>query len=303
MADATTPAVRLAHFSDVHLTTRPLGWVLRDFRSKRLTGWFHLEALGRGRHFRQAAAVTRAMIAEFRTRRPDLLVFSGDATALGFGAELAHAAKCLHVGDEELPQGFAVPGNHDYYTRLAVFTGAFEKEFAPWLAGERVDEAVYPFARRVGPVWVIGVNSCTANLRPWDASGAVGPEQLDRLKRLLDRLGPGPRVLVTHYPVCLADGRPEPRFHGLRDLSDVVRVAADGGVGLWLHGHRHHAYFVARPPQAPFPIICAGSATMTGRGGYGEYVIDGRRLTAVRRVYDHAAGSLHDAETFELELK
>jgi len=300
----TEPRARvvLAHFSDVHLTVPQLGWVLRDLASKRVTGWFHLRALGRGKRFEHAAAVTRAMVAEFRVRRPDALVFPGDATALGFATEFEHAAKSLHVGDAELPPGIAVPGNHDYYTPPAVDSGAFEREFAPWLEGVRVDEHVYPFARQVGPVWLVGVNSSTANLQPWDASGEVGAAQRDRLRRLLAHLDAGPRILVTHYPVCLANGEPETRWHGLRDLDQVVKVAADGGVCLWLHGHRHVAYRIARPKQAPFPVICSGSATQTGRGSYGEYVIEGESLHAARRVFDVAGGEFGDGEKFEVKL-
>src|SRR5262249_21702952 len=103
--------VVLAHFSDVHLTVRRLGWLLRDLASKRVTGWFNLRALGRGKRFAHAETVARATVADFRARRPDTLVFSGDATALGFASEVAHAARALHVGDAELPPGFAVPGN------------------------------------------------------------------------------------------------------------------------------------------------------------------------------------------------
>jgi 3',5'-cyclic AMP phosphodiesterase CpdA len=298
-----TAAVRLAHFSDVHLTTRPLGWALRDLRSKKLSGWFHLRALGRGRQFRLAHEVARALVTEFRERKPDRLVFSGDATALGFATEFTHAAKCLHVGAADLPPGLAVPGNHDYYTRSSVRSAAFERAFVPWQTGERVDAEIYPFAQQAGPVWLVAVNSSTPNLRPWDASGAVGLAQRDRLRDLLRQLAPGPRVLVTHYPVCLADGRPEPRWHGLRDLAATVAVAADGGVGLWLHGHRHHPYFVAKPPSAPFPVICAGSATQMGLESYGEYEISGVKLIARRRIYDGATGAFRDGETFELEFK
>src|SRR5436309_15881528 len=88
--------VRLAHFSDVHLTVRRLGWLLRDLASKRVTGWFNLRALGRGKRFEHAETVARAMVADFRTRRPDALVFCGDATAVGFASELVHAAQALH---------------------------------------------------------------------------------------------------------------------------------------------------------------------------------------------------------------
>jgi hypothetical protein len=89
----------------------------------------------------------------------------------------------------------------------------------------------------------------------------------------------------------------------LRDLAATVRVAADGGIGLWLHGHRHHPYFVANPPTAPFPIICAGSATQMGIESYGEYEISAQRLVGRRRVYDQAAAAFRDGEVFEMELK
>jgi 3',5'-cyclic AMP phosphodiesterase CpdA len=298
----STGGARLAHFSDVHLTTRPLGWALHDLRTKKLSGWFHLAALGRGRQFRLAHDVARALVKEFRERRPDRIIFSGDATALGFAPEFAHAAHYLHVGAADLPPGLAVPGNHDYYTRSSVRSAAFERGFAPWQAGDRIDSEIYPFAQQVGPLWLVAVNSSTPNLRPWDASGAVGPQQRDRLRDLLGQLPPGPRVLVTHYPVCLADGRPEARYHGLRDLHETVRVAADGGVGLWLHGHRHHPYFLARPPNAPFPVVCAGSATQMGAETYGEYEISGKRLVARRRVYDRATAAFRDGEMFEIEM-
>jgi hypothetical protein len=183
-----------------------------------------------------------------------------------------------------------------------VRSGAFERDFAPWQTGDRVDSELYPFAQQVGPVWLIAVNSCTPNLRPWDASGAVGPNQRERLRDLLRQLPPGPRVLVTHYPVCLADGRSEARWHGLRDLAETVRVAADGGVGVWLHGHRHHPYFVGKPPQAPFPAICAGSATQIGLESYGEYTLTGRHLVARRRIYDRGSRDFRDGEMFELDL-
>ena len=34
-------------------------------------------------------------------------------------------------------------------------TGLFERYFAAWQTGERVDGAPYPFAQRVGPLWLV----------------------------------------------------------------------------------------------------------------------------------------------------
>jgi 3',5'-cyclic AMP phosphodiesterase CpdA len=296
-------AVRLAHFSDIHVTTEPLGWSRADWFNKRGPGWFNLKWLGRKHRFHDADRVLAALADELRRRRPDHVIFSGDATALGFEQELAHAARLLGVlGPDALP-GMAVPGNHDYYTRGVAASGLFERYFAPWQKGERVDSAVYPFAQRVGHVWLVGVNSSTGNRWFWDAAGSVGRDQLARLAVLLERLSPGPRILVTHYPVCLASGAPERRHHGLRDLAEVVAVAARGGICLWLHGHRHGAYHHCSRDSAPFPVICAGSATQSGRWSYGEYTIEGNDFQALQRVFCPGQGSFQDSETFDLQLR
>lgn len=298
-----TPVVRLAHFSDIHITSCPLGAPLRQWLNRRTAAWLNLRVLGRARRFRHADDVIHTLMAELRERGIDHLIFSGDATALGCENEMARAAKLLQVAERESLPGLAVPGNHDYCTPQDIADRRFERHFAPWLAGERVDGSTYPFAQRVGHVWLVAVNSSTANRWPWDASGAVSAEELKRLEELLPRLTGGPRILITHYPLCKSDGDPEPVTHGLRNRLELLDVAARGGVALWLHGHRHHAYQHHDPNLAPFPVICAGSATQSGRWSYGDYTIRGNRLEAVRRSFDLETGRFRDAEKFELELQ
>jgi 3',5'-cyclic AMP phosphodiesterase CpdA len=295
---ASETPIRLAHFSDIHVTARS-SWRPRDFWSKRLSSWLNLRVLGRGRHFDRSDEVLAALLAEWRENLPDRLLFSGDATALGFEEEVARAAEMLRVG--ELP-GFAVPGNHDYCTPADIHAGHFERHFSPWQQGERIGGAVYPFAQRIGHVQVVGVCSATANWMPMDARGGVGREQLDRLQALLARLEPGPRLLVTHYPIARAGGAPEHRFHLLRDLKDLVAVCARGGISLWLHGHRHDAYHHTAGRIAPFPVICSGSATQNGLWSYGSYLITGKRLTASQRIFDPGQGRFREHRTFDLEL-
>jgi 3',5'-cyclic AMP phosphodiesterase CpdA len=295
--------IRLAHLSDVHVTTAKLDWRLRDWFSKRYPGWINYRWLGRRFRFRRADEVLRVLVDELRRGRFDRLIFSGDATAMGFESEFRHAAELLHVGDPSLPGGLAVPGNHDYYTRSVAASGLFERYFQPWLDGQRVDGSDYPFAQRVGHVWLIAVNSCTGNRWPWDAAGSAGLEQRRRLAVLLKSLASGPRILVTHYPVCLATGAEEPRTHNLRDLHELVRVAAEGGVCLWLHGHRHGPYYLPQPSIAPFPVVCAGSATQNGHWSYGAYTIDGLTFHAQRRVFSPNRYQFEDGPAFSLQLR
>jgi 3',5'-cyclic AMP phosphodiesterase CpdA len=290
--------VRLAHFSDIHVTARS-AWRPKDWVSKRLSSWVNLRFLGRGHDFRKTDEVLAALLADLEQRRPDRLLFSGDATALGFEEEIARAADLLRV--KEWP-GLAVPGNHDYCTAAAMRSGHFERHFAAWQVGERIGSDVYPFAQRVGHVWLVAVCSATANRLPIDARGGVGRAQLERLEALLDRLADGPRLLVTHYPIARADGTPEKRFHLLRDLDDLLAVTRRGGVSLWLHGHRHDAYHHRPGSLAPFPVICAGSATHAGLWSYGEYTLVGHHLHGCLRVFDPEQGRFQEGETFDLDL-
>ena len=102
---ASNDCVRLAHFSDIHVMADACRWQARDWASKRLASWFNLRCLGRGRHFCHADQVVRALTAEVRERGIDRLVFSGDATALGFPEEVARAAELLRVGKENTRAG------------------------------------------------------------------------------------------------------------------------------------------------------------------------------------------------------
>jgi hypothetical protein len=54
--------------------------------------------------------------------------------------------------------------------------------------------------------------------------------------------------------------------------------------------------------MAPFPVICAGSATQTGLWTYGEYTIEGNKLKGTRREFDPITAGFRDADSFEITL-
>ena len=299
-SESLQPSVRLAHFSDVNICLNKYPFGMRDIFSKRTAGWVNLRVLGRAHRFRHADLAIRALARDLEARKPDHRVFSGDASCLGFDEEFVAASEILGA-DGRFP-GIAVPGNHDHLLGRTVRGGMFEHRFSPWQEGIRLDKAVYPFAQRIGPLWLVAVNSSKPNFLPWDATGAVGNDQLDRLTRLLDQLGDGMRVLVTHYPVRLHNGKPEWRSRRLRDLDKLIRVAEQGKVALWLHGHRHLPYHHEAGDGFPFAIICAGSATQTGKWSYGEYTIQGNVLLAQRRLYSPDDDLYIPSDSFTLNL-
>jgi 3',5'-cyclic AMP phosphodiesterase CpdA len=294
--------IKLIHFSDLHVTAPSESWSPSDWVSKRLTGWLNLNYLGRAHRFEWAEKIIGCLRRDWEDRRPDHAIFSGDASSLGFPEEIARAAELLGVDSANQSPALAVPGNHDYYTRSAAACGAFDRYFSSWLWGERVDDATYPYARRIGAFWMVAVNSCTGNRWPWDSCGSVGSEQLARLQELLERLEPGPRILITHYPLCLADGRPELRFRRLRDVDQLLAVCVRAGICLWLHGHRHTPYHRPACQRVPFPMICSGSTTQTRHWSYAEYSLEPGRLHCMRRVYDLKSDRFADGEKFEIDL-
>lgn len=293
--------IRLAHFSDIHLSSALHDWQRVDWFSKRLTSWMNHRLLGRARKFALGEEILARLMDDVVRRGIDHLVFSGDATALGFESEVRQAAEVMRIGQLPIP-GLAVPGNHDYCTLSASASGCFERHFAPWQEGRRIGAHRYPFAQQVGPVWLIGINAAVGNRWPWDASGRIGAPQLERLRQLLAQLPAGLRILVVHYPLRLSTGRREFGSHGLRDLDALIAIAQAGGVKLWLHGHRHTPYHLQQSGPIALPAICAGTATQHGIWSHGEYQIDGSTLKAVRRIYDPHGRCFRDVEEFTLQL-
>jgi len=291
--------IRLAHFSDVHLTASPIGWRLRDSFSKKAIGMFNVKYLGRGASFRHAPMIADALMAEIRAGGFDHIVFSGDATTLAFESEFAHAA--TRLGVQELP-GIAIPGNHDYYTSRCAKSDRFERAFGPWLAGERIGGFRYPFAKKVGHVWLIAVNSSHPRRFNIGASGTIGQAQLERFRLLCARLDAGPRIVVTHYPLRTAEGKIERRSHRLLDHAAAIETMKQCGIALWLHGHIHRG-FVLKPSAAiPFPVIGAGSCTQTNRWMYNHYAINGTHLTMTQRIFNLNAKQYEPQVPVELEL-
>ena len=70
----------------------------------------------------------------------------------------------------------------------------------------------YPFARKVGHVWLIGLNSAVPNFWLWDASGPRRPgADSSGSSELCATLDGGPRIVVSHYPLLMQGHKPEPR--------------------------------------------------------------------------------------------
>jgi 3',5'-cyclic AMP phosphodiesterase CpdA len=281
--------MRLAHFSDVHVTDSPLGWGRAALVPKRLAGALSYYAGGRRQRFKGAAERIRQMLLDIDSQRVDHALCSGDLTATSIAPEFAEAARLL-AGREHTT---IIPGNHDRY--VADARRRFEEYF-----GERQ----YPFMQSIGEQAVV---VCLDTARPTsltDSSGLCGEAQRDRLRAMLSApVVAGKFVIVMlHYGVLRPDGSRDKPSHGLRDDREVLALLDDPAlkIDLVLHGHMHKAYTVRSERRR---IICAGSATdLHVACGYNVYDIDpeARQLIVERRKFTPAGYQLASCETLDL---
>jgi 3',5'-cyclic AMP phosphodiesterase CpdA len=294
--------VRFVHYSDVHISQRGLRWRTRDLLSKKAFGWVNVNLLGRGYRFRHARQIAEAMVQEIATSTVDAALFSGDATKLAFESEFKLAAEVLRADDATMPPLVAVPGNHDYYTKRDVRRGLFEKYFGSCLSGLRIDDHCYPYARKFGHVWIIALNSSNPTRLNTTARGKVGYEQLQRLKQLCAQLDPGPRVILTHYPLLAHDRSVVSAQRRLSDFRNAMKAAQDCQISLWIHGHQHKPYILTPGEDLPFTTICVGSATQTRRWSHNLYEIIDSRLSLTRRSWNPLLACFETSLTAEFDL-
>jgi len=292
VADRQANPMRILHFSDPHIGIRLRNVPLQRWLSKRALGGLHL-FLGRGRYFLEAREKLAALDEFRREQRIDLVICTGDYTALGLERELRDARAAV---DPLLraPLGYiGVPGNHDLYIADVVRQKRFEKFFGDTMGTDLPDSLVnehWPQVRLLGDeVAVIAVNSSRPN-PPWRSSGSIPRKQLAALRDLLGdaRLSGRFVFVITHYAPRLANGRPDRLRHGLVNADVFLQACAGATRGAILCGHVHHCFRVA-VPQTPLPIFCAGSTTVAGREGLWVFEVKRGVARATRGCWDGGA--------------
>ncbi len=278
--------MRVLHFSDIHISLGLREIPLFDWPGKRVAGGVNF-LRGRGRRF-EGALRKLGRLAEFAAEDDlDLVIFSGDFTAMGTNAEFAAAREAMQPFLDSGAEFVCVPGNHDLYTRRVVRRRRFEKHFGDLLLSDMEDRQVdgpWPTVRLLGDdVAVIGLNSARPNPVPWKSSGRIPDVQLAQLRAIaaLPELADRFVFVVTHYAPRLADGRPDTRLHGLDNADEFLDASAGIERGAILCGHVHRTYRVRVPNVGP-EIFCAGSATMHELEGFWILETEPASLQATR---------------------
>jgi 3',5'-cyclic AMP phosphodiesterase CpdA len=328
----------IAHLSDLHVTpvrvTNPL--VLCN---KRVLGWLSWTLR---RQYRYRPEILQMLITDLRQQPHDSVVVTGDIANISLESEFPAAVSWLQqLGSPE--NVFVIPGNHDAYIPVAYGRSwqhweaylQSDKEFQtpasplqPQQSGNgavnqakaelaqklHVEGIDYPTVRIRPPIVFIGVNSALPPASWLDANGLVGPQQLQRLERLLQHFSTTDlcRVVLIHHP-------PDEEIEARRRLIDTAAfcdVLRKTGAELVLHGHLHKTIRRTIPgPQGPIPVVGVRSSSATDhrpkrRAQYHLYRIERNhngqenqrfdiRMTV--RVYDTAAQSFIDKKELSLQ--
>lgn len=271
--------MRVLHFSDVHVQLPLSELPLPQLLNKRFLGAANLW-LRRGKHFREVPSKLQALAELCRREAVDLVLCTGDFTALGTEPELRAARKAIDALTRA-PLGFVcVPGNHDLYLPDAVLDGRFERVFGDLLGSDWPDRTVdglWPSVRLIDDqVAVVAVNSARPNPQPWRSSGHIPRDQLARLSELIRTPELQRRFVfvMTHYALRRRDGSRDRHSHGLVNADELVEACRGLERGALLHGHIHWRYS-GRVDGLGVPSFGAGSATHSGREGIWLFELDG----------------------------
>lgn len=251
---------RFLHTSDIHLLDLS-GVSPWRYLNKRVTGRFNLALKRRRSH---DGRLFEAMISMAPQLGVERLVVTGDLTNLALEPEFELVQRTLRAASVPTT---VIPGNHDTYTRGSVRKRRFEAYLAEFMEGERLEGEAYPFVQRFDDVALIGVSTAIPSM-PLHAVGRVGPNQLQRLGRILEmtRDEGRCRIVLVHHPVV--DGVSGLR-HDLVDRNAFAAVIAEHGADLVLHGHEHRIVATELPgPTGPVPVhgVPSGTSVSTKPG-------------------------------------
>ncbi len=270
--------MRILHFSDPHFDLSLRTLPFKKWFGKRAIGALNLLA-GRGRFFDEAEEKIAALNSFKNEQGIDLVLCTGDYTALGLDAELRNAAGIV-APLMDAPQGFiTVPGNHDIYAKDVIKNHYFVDNFGAAMhtdMPEYCTDGLWPFVRLFDDnIAIVAVNSAKPNPVPWRSDGHIPGLQLEALNRILDdaRLEGRFIFVMTHYASRLENGQPDTRLHGLHNADDFLDICKKVTTGTLLCGHIHRCY---RTPLEGLSVdlYCAGSATKEHREGFWLFDIE-----------------------------
>ncbi|MGI9482918.1 MAG: metallophosphoesterase family protein [Hyphomicrobiales bacterium] len=249
---------RLAHLSDPHLAPLPEAKI-SELLSKRLTGYLSWKLKRRKIHH---MPVLEAMVEDIQRMAPDATAVTGDLVNISLEKEFTAARDWLKtVGTPD--KVAVIPGNHDAYVKVD-----WERGIGLWQDYMRGNTAVpgkpedepFPFVRTYRNIAVIGTSTAVETW-PFQASGKLGPKQMELLAKTLSHLRERGffRILLIHHPPLPSLTLPRKE---LKDAPALEQILREEGSELVLHGHNHiHMHSTLPSRHGPVHVFGVPSAS------------------------------------------
>jgi len=293
--------IRIAHFTDLHITTNPSQIDWKSLLGKRAIGWSNLKFRRRFSSVQKASVVATALVRDIGELNPDHVVVTGDFTGLSLPSEYETAHKLLSPLFQP-DNTTLLPGNHDVYVSSAVRGKLFEKWFGEWTASDLevsnslldgCNDYPFPIVRLLGDDVAL---ICLRDARPtWlhDSSGKVPREQVEALERILSSglVANRVKILALHYGLVDRNGMLDSYFHRLHNAKTIKNLAERYDISLVIHGHIHGRFVHRQHSVGSMAIANPGAVAFGGLSmAYHIYEISKDHIALQVRRYNRETG-------------
>lgn len=255
-----TSPLRIAHLSDPHFFTFDSS--PQQFFSKRWVGNFNF-LLSRRRHYSTSHLTTLPNL--FNTLNIRYLFITGDFASTSLDQEFTAGRQFYYKFLEQGIATFAVPGNHDVYTK-----GAQEKKrYYSFFPSKELRDKKAECIELEQNWWYVGLD-CAIKTPPFFSYGRFSEETEGHLHELLIKLPEESKVIVAcHFPL-FTTGHPLHDLKRGRELQRMLKRFPQ--VKLYLHGHDHTPYIIEHSHEKLPLTLNSGSCAKSQGGSF--YLID-----------------------------
>lgn len=259
----TVPFLRLAHLSDLHFSK--VTWNPTQFFCKRWLGNLNL-LLSRKRHF--TPKYLHCLKSVFEELKVNAVVITGDLSSTSLDQEFELAKAFIDQLKANGIQVFAIPGNHDHYTKRAYQTKRFYTFF----------DSIYPSSSHLpydlkedglaatylrDNWWLFSLDTALATALLL-SSGCFSEKLEKTLEEALQAIPSSHQViLMNHFPLFSSESA---RKELVRKEALQALLERFPKVRLYLNGHTHR-HTVADLRASNLPIFLdSGSTTQRNQG-------------------------------------
>ncbi len=269
-----TSLLRCAHISDLHFAK--LSWCPSQFFSKRWIGNLNL-LFSRRRDY--SSKNLYALIDIFVEKQVKCVFITGDLTTTSLSQEFEAANTFITALKKAGLKVFAIPGNHDKYTRSACknqtfydfFSNQFSQSTYPnnWKNQEFDLKTTKFTASWLGNNWWL-IALDTAIATPWLSSrGHFSLEQETALKELLSSIPSDHSIILTNHFPFFENDSPRKILKRGKALQKLLQQFPN--VRFYLHGHTHR-HCIADLRASGLPLILDSGSTAHKEQGSWNFI-------------------------------